>query len=291
MPLTHAEIIDRLGTKHEAKLQDALVKLEARIAAVLTKAPTKDGALFDLEWAIKARPIIAAALRDEYLAPTHKIISDYDKAVESAQAMIGKYAAIADVPPDIIRNLKNLSFTQFETLGTRFADTIASELYQNTLTGRPVTESIDALRHKINGVFIESDSAEANDLVEIAKNTTGAEQQEAVDKLHSIYARNKVGDNLRRHSTQMIHDSLMQFDASIVTTIGKESGATKWEYYGSIAKDSREWCKEHAGNIYTEDEIREEWESNDWEGKEDGDPFIVRGGYNCRHHWRPVFDE
>ena len=35
----------------------------------------------------------------------------------------------------------------------------------------------------------------------------------------------------------------------------------------------------------TEDEIREEWANNSWAGKSSGDPFIVRGGYNCRHHW------
>jgi len=27
------------------------------------------------------------------------------------------------------------------------------------------------------------------------------------------------------------------------------------------------------------------------QGKATGDPFIVRGGYNCRHHWQPVDPE
>jgi hypothetical protein len=45
----------------------------------------------------------------------------------------------------------------------------------------------------------------------------------------------------------------------------------------------------HNMKTYTEDEIREMWAENEWTGKAAGDPFIVRGGYNCRHHFRPVF--
>ena len=82
----------------------------------------------------------------------------------------------------------------------------------------------------------------------------------------------------------------MQFDASVVTNVGKESGADAWKYYGSNINDTRDWCRRHSGKTYTEEEIRELW-TQDWVGKAAGDPFIVRGGYNCRHHWRPVFKE
>jgi hypothetical protein len=87
----------------------------------------------------------------------------------------------------------------------------------------------------------------------------------------------------------MAQDSLMQFDASINTAIGKQSGATKWKYYGGTVRDSRPFCVEHAGQVFTDEEIEETW-SGSWKGKASGDPFIVRGGYNCQHHWRPVFD-
>lgn len=95
---------------------------------------------------------------------------------------------------------------------------------------------------------------------------------------------------MRKYATQMAQDSVMQFDASINVAAGKEVGAERWKYYGSVIRDSREWCKEHAGKTFSEDEIRDLWANNAWQGKAPGDPFIVRGGYNCRHHWRPVFD-
>jgi hypothetical protein len=289
--IDHARIIERLGDAHEQRLQDALKILEERVIGIVSAAPLRQGNLFDLEWAIAARAQIQSVLEQEYLSKVQEIISEYDEAVLSAQAMIGEYGAFVEIDQTVIRNLKRLSFQGFEAIGAEYLDVMANEIYQNTLTGRLVADSIKTLRHTINGVYIESDSAEANKLVDIAKNTTGKEQQDAIEKLHTLYARDRVGNNLRRYASQMVHDSLMQFDSSVVVAAGKESGADKWKYYGSVIRDSRDWCKDHAGKIYTEEEIREMWANNSWSGKAPGDPFIVRGGYNCRHHWRPVFEE
>jgi hypothetical protein len=289
--IDHARIIERLGDAHEARLQDALRRLEERVVEIVSAAPTKAGKLFDLEWAISARTQIQSLLEQEYLAEVQAVIGNYDEAVASAQTMIGAYTDFTDIDPAVIRNLKRLSFQGFEAIGAEYLDVMANEIYQNTLTGRPVSDSIKTLRQSINGIYAESDSAEANRLVDIARNATGKEQAEAIEKLHTLYARDRVGNNLRKYASQMIHDSLMQFDASIVTASGKEVGAKKWKYYGSVIRDSRDWCKEHAGKTYTEEEIREMWANNSWGGKAPGDPFIVRGGYNCRHHFRPVFEE
>ena len=40
--------------------------------------------------------------------------------------------------------------------------------------------------------------------------------------------------------------------------------------------------------FYTEKEIRNLWNTRSWNGKANGDPFIVRGGYRCRHTWLPT---
>jgi hypothetical protein len=287
----HAEIIDKLGATHEKRLQDALRRLEERAAALISAAPTKAGDLFDLEWAIAVRPQIQSVLEQEYLAEVQAIVEEYDQAVISAQRMLGEFKIFTDISPTVIRNLKRLSFQGFEAIGLQYLDVMANEIYQNTLTGRKVSDSIKTLRHAINGVYIESDSAEANRLVDIARNATGAEQAEAIEKLHTLYARDRVGNNLRRYATQMIHDSLSQFDSSIVVNTAKEAGVEKWKYFGSLIFDSRDWCIKHKDKIYTEEEIRELWANNEWQGKAPGDPFIVKGGYNCRHHWITIVEE
>lgn len=98
---------------------------------------------------------------------------------------------------------------------------------------------------------------------------------------------NSVDASLGRYASQQLHDGLMQFDAAVNIKIAKDTGVTKFKYYGSNDEVTRDFCSKHVGKTYTEEEIKKIWEGN-WSGKIDGDPFIVRGGYNCRHRFRPV---
>jgi hypothetical protein len=121
---------------------------------------------------------------------------------------------------------------------------------------------------------------------EVYQNTlTGRAFAESVKTIKEV-----AGGSMARYATQQMHDSLMQFDASINVAIGKEAGATKWKYVGRLIETSRPFCREHEGEVMTTERIEELW-AGDWAGKASGDPFIVRGGYNCKHRFRPVFDE
>lgn len=283
----HARIVDRLGSTHEKRLLAILEELENKIATIVLSAPSTDGKLADLAWALQARVQIQQAFRETFLTEADLIVRDYDKVVASLTDMFTDYGATFAIDAKVLSNLKRVSFQGFQDIASTFADELANELYQNTLTGRPVSESVRNVRQKINGIYMQSDQSEINRLVELAKEGS----EEAVEKLHRVYAADRTGKNMRRFAGQMIHDSLMQFDASLNVAAGKEIGVTEWKYYGSVISDSRDWCKRHAGRHYTEDEIREMWANNQWSGKAAGDPFIVRGGYNCRHHWRPFFSD
>lgn len=285
----HARFLEALGEAHEKRIVEALAALEARLAKLIAQAPLRQGALFDLEWAIAARKDILAAIQTEYLTESSRIVDEYTKAATSAAQMLNEYGDFVGITDDVIKALKTQSFQGFQDIAGTFLNELATELYQNTISGRSIDESILSIRQKINGVYAQSDQVEIQKLVNIA-NAGGAAAEEAISKLHSIYAADKLGNNMRRYASQMVHDSLMQFDASIVTKTGMDSGADAWLYYGSNINDTREFCRTHSGKIYTEEEIRQIW-SGDWAGKSSGDPFIVRGGYNCRHHWRPVFRE
>jgi hypothetical protein len=285
----HARFLEALGEAHEKRIVEALAALEARLAKLIAQAPLRQGALFDLEWAVAARKDILAAIQTEYLTESSRIVDEYTKAAVSAAQMLNEYGDFVGITDDVIRALKTQSFQGFQDIAGTFLNELATELYQNTISGRSIDESILAIRQKINGVYAQSDQVEIQKLVNIA-NAGGAAAEEAISKLHSIYAADKLGNNMRRYASQMVHDSLMQFDASIVTKTGMESGADAWLYYGSNINDTREFCRTHSGKTYTEEQIREIWSGN-WTGKSSGDPFIVRGGYNCRHHWRPVFRE
>lgn len=65
----------------------------------------------------------------------------------------------------------------------------------------------------------------------------------------------------------------------------------RFRYVGGIIAESRPFCRQHDGRTMTEAEIRRIWSTQNWQGKSPGDPFVVRGGYNCRHMFVPVRDE
>ena len=287
--LDHARIVEALGNTHERRMLNILQTLEDRLARLMVSAPTQEGKLFDLAWALQARADIEQIMRETYLTQADINIREYNQVVESVGQMFEEYQSFLGVPQEVVTNLQRISFQGFQDIAVTFSDELANEVYQNTLVGRPIDESIKNLRQKINGVYIQSDQAEIQRLVNIA-NSESPEAEEAVRQLHQIYASDRTGRNMRRYATQMVHDSLMQFDASINVAAGKEVGANEWKYYGSVIQDSRDWCIKNAGKKFSEDQIRELWATNEWQGKAPGDPFIVRGGYNCRHHWRPVFN-
>lgn len=89
-----------------------------------------------------------------------------------------------------------------------------------------------------------------------------------------------------RISTVFVN-AVYQFDAIITRARSPKTGEQKYQYVGGIIASTRDFCAQHDGAIYTEKEIREIWRST-WSGQEPGDPFVVRGGYNCRHTWVAV---
>jgi hypothetical protein len=285
----HAAIVQLITDTHEQRVLESLQRLEAEIEQILLDAPTREGKLFDLAWSVNARTTITQSFTSTYLAEADSLVRDYDRIQESLAGLFDEYGTLLDVPPDIITNLKRISFQGFEDIATTFSDELANELYQNTLTGRSLSDTVTNLRQKINGVYIQSDEAEIRRLVDIA-NSGGEGAEEAIRELHQVYAADRAGRNMRRYARQMATDSVNQYNASLNVTAGQRVGATKWKYFGSLIRDSRQFCRDRVGNEYTEDEIREIWSTQDWAGKAPGDPFVVRGGYNCRHHWRPVFE-
>lgn len=290
-----ANAITSLEDKQQELLIKALQQLENKVVETALKLPNRNGILFDTRLAIEIRPQLQKAIEDLYLTKVQTFINDYDKIAANIVATYGKlpipaeFKQITEIDLQVIQQLKKISFSQFQNLGNEFVNTLANEVYQSTLTGRPVVEMVQTLKSKINGIYQQSDNKKAQELVDyIANNPNGAEVDTAVSQLQTIYGRDRLGDNLNRYATQIVQDSLMGFDGQFAKFRADELGLTSYVYYGSLVRDSREFCIENANKIFTEEEIRQKWENETWQGKAQGDPFVVRGGYNCRHHFQPV---
>jgi hypothetical protein len=93
----------------------------------------------------------------------------------------------------------------------------------------------------------------------------------------------------QRTITNTFNNAVRNFDGAVSRVRADQE--QRYEYVGGVIAESRDFCRSLDGARMTESEIRDTWASEDWQGKEPGDPFVVRGGYNCRHMWVPIEED
>ena len=84
-------------------------------------------------------------------------------------------------------------------------------------------------------------------------------------------------------------DSVLQATNSIALYIADKRGLNRFLFKGGLVKDSRPFCREHAGQILTRADAKAFNEMN-WKGKIPNVDFLIAaGGYNCQHFisWIP----
>lgn len=294
-----AKAVNNLESQHQKLLIDTLQNLEKEVVRIVSELPIQEGALFNTRLAIEIRPKLQQAIEDLYLTKVQTFINDYDKIAGTIVATYGKlpipneFKQITEADLVTIQQLKKIAFSQFQNLATEFSNTLAQEVYQSTLVGKPFADVVQTIRDKINGIYQQADTRKQKELVDfvqaqrIAGKTNTEDFKTAVDELKQSYGSAVTGANLAVYSSQIVQDALMGFDGQFAKYRADELGLTSYVYYGSIIRDSRDFCVEHANQVFTEEEARALWQQ-DWQGKSGSDPFLDRGGYNCRHHWQPI---
>jgi hypothetical protein len=286
-----------LSDTHVERLQGSLRELENQVVTEAAKINPKRGTLkLRTTAALELRPKLKQLIEQTYLTAVQTNISEYDQAAAWLVATFKKYPIpdefkeITELDLTTIQQLKRAAYLPFEDLSNEFANELAQEVYNSTLTGTSTDEMISNLRGKINGVYQSTDNEEAQELVDFIN--ANPDKQEAVktaaERLQTIYGRDRLGNNFRRYATQIVQDSLMGFDGQFAKYRADELGLTHYKYSGTTVRDSRDFCRRNVNKVYSEEEIRRIWSTQTWNGKAQGDPFVVRGGYNCRHHWQPT---
>ena len=293
-----SKILEKLADQHEERIINVLYKLEEDIVNEVTRA-TK-GQLVSQRLAIQLQPQIRKLVADNYLNEADIIINEeYNKIAKEVLDTFGempipkKFKSLTEVDLQTINALKTQSFSGFEDIAERFSKVINDEIYQSTIAGRPFEDMVSNIKSHINGVYKTSNTREINELVDFINenkfdSTKKAQVEDAVRKLHTQYASDRAGNNLRRYASQIAHDSVMQFHGQFTVAKAKEAGLNHFTYTGTLVRDSRPFCQEMLNRTLTEEQIRDMWNNRAWKGKSTGDPFIVRGGYRCRHTWIPT---
>lgn len=288
-------IINQLIDSHEERIIGSLKQLEDNIIAELTSL-TDGGVKLTTQLAIQLRPNLKRLIEENFLKEADKLISEYDEIIKEYQDLIKK-VPIADkfktlTKPDlkVINDLKFLSFSGFEDIANRFLDTMANEVYQSAVIGKPFNDMVKNIRGQINGVFQRSNEDAINRLVSYVEKNRYSDVASIIEKvkkareiLHTKYASDILGNNMRRYASQMAHDSIMQFDGQFTKYKGDEAGINTYKYTGTNITTTRNFCRRNLNRIFTEEEARNIWASQSWGGKSGTDPFVNRGGYRCRH--------
>jgi len=116
---------------------------------------------------------------------------------------------------------------------------------------------------------------------------SGGTKEDLLATLEQLTIKQGIDNKSFRSIKNLFATKLFELDSLMLKILANDLGTTKWRYEGPTDSKNRAWCAQHVGQILDAKQI-EAWRLSEWTGKKPGDPFIVRGGYNCRHHWIPV---
>ena len=263
--MSRQSILDKLTLNHETQIKKTLEDLEAQIISdiaehkkLLSTQPFSPELLRQkTAITIQLRNDFKKQFQNTFLAESDSLIREYDQLVGEFMKEFGKldipdkFKNLTKVDLDTISALKTQTFQGFEEVANTYLTEINTNVYQNVIGGRSFDDMVRDISGKLTG---------------------------AVDV---------AGRPMSSHAGQLAHDSIMQFDAQFVKAKASSAGLTHFRYAGTAITTTRDFCQRHIGQVYSEEEIRSIW-SGSWTGKSSGDPFVVRGGYRCRHTWNPV---
>jgi len=253
---TKDKALQGLVATHQSRSYRAIRSIERAVIDLLKEARTKGGLLLseqiDAQFAVRTQQslteIFAREYREGFARPSMAGYNEAAKGVSQYYKGLDLPIVFTDADIEVIRALKAGSFTQYEVLASRFQLELADQIYKTTLAGGRFADLVDG----------------------VCNSLTGIEDMRGVP--------------MSAHSSQLVHDSLMSFDASLNQKKADDLGIENFLYYGSTVKDTRDFCKMFAGETRSrEGWYKAEQDMGEWQGKKEGDFFIVRGGYNCGH--------
>ena len=241
----------------EARIKRALEKVERKILALVSKLKTDpEGFLLTSAVNLKA----ALSLRAEILKAFNpylkeaKTTTNFKPILEDLKKRF-KSAGISikflRIDTSLVRAFSDDAFRELSSLGVRYASAVSEQVYLGAAVGDSVKEITDTVSQLLVG------------------------------------GTDKAGRPLAVHATTIVETRYMEADSSVLLRKAEAYDIDSFKYQGSLIKDSRKWCEDHKDGIYTLEEIKA-WNDTKWKGKKEGDPFVTRGGWRCRHFWTPV---
>ena len=253
-------MLDRTISEHQELLRTALSKLEGRIIDRLQRFKTTDGKLLgpktNLKQAQRVHADLAKLFEETYGEAVRTSMKGFPavaKEIKKSWKDMDIEADFTGVDRDMIEALRTSTYNEFIEMGTSAQEAIAKTMYDYVASGAPFSELTKAVQGALTG----------------HQDIRGRPMTSYVD----TYA----------------VDSVMNFNNAVSVGKAEAAGLEFFLYEGTAIEDSRDFCLERMGRIFSRAEI-ESWNDWDWQGKA-GPPLEYRGGFNCRHTWQPCDPE
>ena len=281
----HSEIIDEVLDGFDDYMDSASKVLENRIAQRILETKTKDELL-------GLRVVINDDFEELVSLKVREYIKEFDKIAVDTTKMVGD--EITPLDNRVASELKAQAYQSIDESVKTGRENVNSEIVIGAIAGMTIQAIAQNSRHAISGLFIQVDDIETTllqkKLIRLRKATNRKEDDiaKAYTALKKKFAGVNVGSSLQNTVKAGMHDKVMEFDAVFIKHRAEQAGLTKFKYTGSIIAGSRDFCIRNVGRTFTRAEAQSKWSKESWTGKKSGDPFVVRGGHNCRHFWVPV---
>ena len=277
----HAQVIDQVTDDIQAGVFDTIKALENRLATIV------------------ATGVDITQLRAQ-------IVREFEQYSESVKQDTEQVKLISeDVTADLERTraddlaeqvLAEQTGNQVAQAVKNGAEEVITALTLATAAGVGADQLAKIARARVSGVFMETEDQltkrEQRRLSRLLASKTADREEirQATKVIRERLTDVNVTNSVRDLTSKAVQDTVMQFDGAFIKGNAARRGITRYRYDGGIVADSREFCRSIEGDTFTEEEIYSIW-NDDWQGKEPGDPFVVRGGYNCRHFWVPIEED
>jgi hypothetical protein len=281
----HSEIIDDVLDGFDDYMDAASKVLENRIAQRILETNTVDELL-------ELRGPIHDDFEELVSLKVREYIKEFDKVASDTTTMVGD--GITPLDNRVASELKAQAYQSLDESVNTSKENVNTEIVVGAIAGLTAVSIAQNSRHAISGLFIQTTDLPTTLLQKKLKRLRRATVRQedkiaaAAAALKKKFAGVTVGSSLNDTVKAGMHDKVMDFDAVFIKHRAQQAGLKNFKYTGSLVSGSRDFCIRNVGRTYTEEEARRKWSSEFWKGKRSGDPFVVRGGYNCRHFWLPV---
>lgn len=285
MSLDHGKLIDSTIARLQSNTEDNLSALEEAVLEILRATPQ----------GVNPRPQIVQ-LYEQY---AQAAATDTDSLKDLSANVVEKQTEAGIGTGLVAEDDSAESVLIQDAQGTvkssilNHSEVVAGIVATAAVIGENPTVTEQRIRGAVSGVMMRTSNREVSKLQTQLKRLRANPAADTVEirgltqqirrGLPAVETRGALVDTMRN----TVESVTMRYNNTYTKSRAEREGVTKYVYDGTTDGRSRPWCAQLAGSELTKEEIETLWEE-DWQGKEEGDPFVVAGGYNCRHYFEAL---